>query len=155
MSKSVAALVKVCRTVSLIVALVLALSWTTVAYAQIPADAQYDSPTARASGNPAIGNPSGNPASMEAGGGVASEGASGASGGFISKVLGGGVASGGALGGSGGSTGVLPFTGGELSLPLMALSTLVLGSSIVLVVVAVRRVVELFGDWRHAKGTRR
>ena len=140
MSKSAAALVKVCRTVSLIVALVLALSWTTVAYAQVPADAQYDSPTARASGNPAIGNPSGNPASMKAGGGAVSGGAS--------EGIG--------AGGIGGSIGkMLPFTGGELSLPLIALSTLVLGSSIVLLVFAVRRVIELFGDWRHANGTKR
>ncbi len=132
MSRSVSAPVKVCRTVSLIVALVLALSWTTVAYAQVPADAQYDSPTARASGNPA--------ASIGAGGSAGSGGASGGSGGFISNVPGGGVGSGGALGGSGGSIGVLPFTGGELSLPLIGLSAVVLGS-IVLLGVEVRRVI--------------
>ncbi len=132
MGKSAAAPVKVCRTVSLVVALVLALSWTTAAYAQVPADAQYDSPTARASGNPAV--------SIGVGGGAGSGGASGGSGGFMSKVPGGSVGSGGALGGSGAPIGVLPFTGGELSLPLIGLSAVVLGSIVVLGV-EVRKVI--------------
>ncbi len=130
MGKSASAPIKVCRTVSLIIALMLALGWTAVAYAQTPADAQYDSPTATASGNPA---------NTGAGGGAAGGGVSGGIGGSI-----------GAKGAK-----ILPLTGGELSLPLIALGTVALASIVLLPVVGVRRVIELSRDWQHASGARR
>ena len=97
--------------VSVIIALALMIGWAAVAHAQTSADAQYQSPTATASGNPAASGTS-------AGGGA-----------------GGGGVSGGASGGSGGSTSarVLPATGG-LALPLVILSTLALGATGMLVV---------------------
>ncbi len=99
--------------VSVIIVLALVVSWTAVAYAQTPTDAQYQSPTATASGNPAV---SGISAGAGAGGGA-------------------GAASGGASGGSGGSLNatLLPVTGG-LALPLIILSTLALGATGMLVV---------------------
>jgi hypothetical protein len=94
---------------------------------------------------------SGNSASIGGGGGAVGGGALEGSGASISaKILGGGVTSGEASGGSGGFISVLPFTGGDLSFPLIAFGTPALAFAVLLVITA-RRIPELLRDWWHEK----
>jgi hypothetical protein len=120
-SKSVSAPVRIRRIAWLIIALALVLNWTTVARAQSLEDAQYDSPTATASGNPAASGyvaALGDPGAEKAG----------------DPGAGKATASGGASKAGEGSTKlqILPATGGTL-LPLIALGTLALGATGLLV----------------------
>ncbi len=109
------------RYVAPLVLALLALGWAATAYAQDSANAQYGSPTASPSGNPAAAGKAGGGGASKAGGVSTSGGGSGGGSGGAQK------------GGGGAKVKVLPATGGISLLPVVALGAVALGATGVLV----------------------